>query len=123
MYDVELITWISRCGYPWCHEYVIEIATTLRDRGVFLRSLTEGFDTATRSIVINNDHMLPPNVGWEATRVPVSAIYGIAAIFTDKGQETAFHAGPERCSYLTLIEISDGCDEAWWRQVQFRSNL
>ncbi len=29
--------------------HLIEIATVLRERGVFLRSLTEGFDTSTAS--------------------------------------------------------------------------
>ncbi len=43
-----LVVWrLDRLGRSLGH--LIEIATTLRDRGIFLRSLSEGFDTSTAS--------------------------------------------------------------------------
>ncbi len=43
-----LVVWrLDRLGRSLSH--LIEIATTLRDRGIFLRSLSEGFDTSTAS--------------------------------------------------------------------------
>jgi len=43
-----LVIWrLDRLGRSLAH--LISVASTLRDRGVFLRSLTEGFDTATAS--------------------------------------------------------------------------